>query len=337
MRAPSFWQPGEGGLLKALLTPLSCLYWQVAKRDQAQKATKAYQPKIPVICVGNLVAGGQGKTPVVIDILDRIAARGIEVHALSRGHGGNLEGPVRIDPDLHEAERAGDEPLLIARTAPVWVAKDRALGAKMAEDHGAETIVMDDGFQNPSVTKTMSLIVIDGGFGFGNQAMIPAGPLREPLTAGLHRASATLIIGDDRWQTEALIRKAAPDLPILKAHIVPAEGADDIAGQPVIAFAGIGRPDKFYQTLESLDCKVLARHDFDDHHLYTHDDIRPILKEAAETSALAVTTAKDFIRIPIDQRQDIHTLNIALHWEDPDALEKLIEEALAHGRPHTGT
>lgn len=337
MRTPVFWHAGKGGLLKMALTPVGWIYRLAARLARRKKGGRAYKPNIPVICVGNLVAGGQGKTPVVDDFLRRISARGLDVHALSRGYGGALKGPVRIDPKRHEASRAGDEPLLLCRTAPVWIAGNRAAGARVAIEHGAEVLVMDDGFQNAMIDKTASVIVIDGGFGFGNGATIPAGPLREPISDGLDRADAVVIIGPDDHDVEAAVRSRAPGLRILKARVRPTEGAATIEGKNVFAFAGIGRPEKFYRTLEELGCDIRARRNFGDHHPYGRADIQPILDRAKDLGAIPVTTAKDFIRVPGDRRGEIVALHIELAWENEQEVNAFIREVLDHGRPRAGT
>ena len=199
------------------------------------------------------------------------------------------------------ASRAGDEPLLLCRTAPVWIAGNRAAGASVGIEHGAEVLVMDDGFQNATIDKTASVIVIDGGFGFGNGATIPAGPLREPISDGLDRADAVVIIGPDDHDVEAAIRSRAPGLRILKARVRPTKGAAAIEGKNVFAFAGIGRPEKFYRTLEELGCDIRARRNFGDHHPYGRADIQPILDRAKDLGAIPVTTAN--IRIQPQQRR----------------------------------
>ncbi|MDE2514004.1 MAG: tetraacyldisaccharide 4'-kinase, partial [Alphaproteobacteria bacterium] len=181
--APEFW--ARRGALSLLLTPLGCLYDATGTARRA--LVHAYRAPVPVICVGNLVAGGAGKTPIVADLARRLTARGVAVHILSRGYGGTLPGPVRVDPDRHDAAAVGDEPLMLARGTPTWVARDRAAGARAAAVAGAQAILMDDGLQNPTLAKDLSLIALDGGYGFGNRRVIPAGPLRETIAHGLAR------------------------------------------------------------------------------------------------------------------------------------------------------
>src|SRR6266581_3144124 len=197
MRAPEFWHAGGGpmsGLAAGLLAPLGA-GWDAASRLRRALA-RPYRAAVPVICVGNLVAGGSGKTPVVLTLAASIASTGVAVHIVTRGYGGRLGGPVRVDPARHDAEAVGDEALLLAGCAPCWVARDRAAGVREAVATGAGAILLDDGFQNPAIDKDLALVVVDAEYGFGNGRVIPAGPLREPAVSGLARAGAIVLIGD---------------------------------------------------------------------------------------------------------------------------------------------
>mgnify|MGYP000638645222 CR=1 FL=1 len=193
MRAPDFWQPGKGGFAAMALAPLGRVYAAAGAARRA--AARPWKAPVPVICIGNLVAGGAGKTPVALDFGKRLIDSGETVHFLSRGYGGTEKGPLRIDPAIHTCQAVGDEPLLLARLAPTWIAADRRLGCQAAVAAGAGIVIMDDGFQNPTTVKDLSVIVIDGGYGFGNGRVMPAGPLREPVAAGLKRAQAVVVIG----------------------------------------------------------------------------------------------------------------------------------------------
>ncbi|HSS13766.1 MAG TPA: tetraacyldisaccharide 4'-kinase, partial [Rhizomicrobium sp.] len=260
MRAPDFWQ--KGGALAALLAPLGALYGaSVALRA---RGAKAFDPGLPVICVGNLTAGGSGKTPVAIAIAEMLRARGHRPYFLTRGYGGSERGPALASRG-HTAAVMGDEALLLARTAPTIVARDRAAGARLAREKGATVLVMDDGHQNFALRKTLSLVVVDAEIGFGNGHQIPAGPLREPVGQGLARADAVILVGDG---TPYLITYAGP---VLRAHI-EADGTA-FSGQDVFAFAGIGRPDKFVASLEANGANITGRCFFDDHHPYIEDEV----------------------------------------------------------------
>jgi tetraacyldisaccharide 4'-kinase len=273
----------------------------------------------PVICVGNLVAGGAGKTPVALALGERLRVQGAAVHFLSRGYGGRARGPLRVDPDRHTAAEVGDEPLLLARTAPTWVARDRVSGATAAVQAGAQLIVMDDGFQNPSLKKDLSLLVIDGGYGFGNGRVMPAGPLREPLADGLARADAVVLIGPDQCGVEAML---PPSLPLLRAVLAPVSAA--LAGRKVLAFAGIARPEKFFATLQSMGCHIAAQRAFPDHHPYREEEITALIEAAQHADAVPVTTEKDAARLPPAFKSRIETLPVALRWRDEGAVDRLL-------------
>lgn len=319
MRAPEFWR--HDGLWPRLLAPAAVLY-ALGGRLRAVAATPWHAP-VPVICIGNLVAGGAGKTPVAISIARRLAARGMAVHCLSRGYGGRLRGPVCVDPAAHTAREVGDEPLLLAAHAPTWVTRDRAAGARAACDDGAQAIVMDDGFQNPSLAKDLSLVVVDGGYGFGNGRLIPAGPLREPLLDGLARADAAVLMGEDKGRLRPHLERR---LPVLAGRLVPDD--ESLRGRRVVAFAGIGRPAKFFATLEAMGCRIAARFAVADHHSYTPDEIMQIVERAHAERAIPVTTEKDFVRLPEDARTMVRALPVRLEWADEAALDVLIDREL---------
>jgi tetraacyldisaccharide 4'-kinase len=323
MRAPEFWRKRSG--LAALLAPFGDIYAMAGA--VRQRCTTPWRSPVPIICIGNLVAGGAGKTPVAIATGAMLRELGKSVHFLSRGYGGSLPGPVQVDPSVHTAQQVGDEPLLLARIAPTWVARNRVTGVKAAISDGADIIVMDDGFQNPSVSKTLSLIVVDGGYGFGNERVMPAGPLREPLPRGLARADAVVLMGADVTNAAHAVRRTAPDTPIMAARLATLRAAQRYVGAKVLAFAGIGRPDKFFQTLKDLGCVLVAHHPFPDHYDYTPDDIALLVEAAAKENAVLVTTAKDFQRVPEDAQPMVEVLDVVVEWRDPDAVNALLSAA----------
>jgi tetraacyldisaccharide 4'-kinase len=316
MKAPGFWR--TDGALPALLSPLSL--GMITGAWLRRRTATPYRAPVPVICVGNLVAGGAGKTPVAIAIGRNLGAHGKAVHFLSRGYGGREGGPLRVDPVKHAAADVGDEPLLLARTAPSWIARDRAAGAAAAVAAGAEAIVLDDGFQNPTVAKDLSLVVVDGGYGFGNGRVIPAGPLREPRAAGLARADAVVLMEPDEAGAASLL---PPGMPVLRATLAPAD-ADTLRGRTVFAFAGIARPEKFFATLESIGCRISARRAFPDHHPFSDAEIATLLADAARAGAVPVTTEKDAVRLPPAMRDKVATLPVELRWADDAAVETLL-------------
>ena len=310
MRAPDFWQ--KRGLLTALLAPLGALYG-ISVTLKARRA-RPYDCGLPVICVGNLTAGGSGKTPVAIAIAEMLRAKGHRPYFLTRGYGGSEQGPALASRG-HSASAMGDEALLLARTAPTIVARNRAAGARLAKEKGATVLVMDDGHQNFSLRKDLSLVVVDGETGFGNGFPIPAGPLREPVAQGLARADAVLIVGD-----------GSPDLqgfagPVLRARLKAEDAA--FAGKAVFAFAGIGRPEKFLASLEESGALVTGSCFFADHHAYGEEEIAQLRAVAGE--AMLVTTEKDFVRLSVAQREGIRVLKIAAIFDDAPAMERLLD------------
>ncbi|MBI3446118.1 MAG: tetraacyldisaccharide 4'-kinase [Magnetospirillum sp.] len=319
MRAPDFWHRDTA--LSRLLAPLGKIYgWVVRRRlEQAEE----YRPAVPVICVGNIVAGGAGKTPVGIALARLLLASGRKPHMLTRGYGGTEVGPRAVDLDRHDCARVGDEALLLAEVAPTWVARWRPDGAVAAVEMGAEFIIMDDGFQNGSIAKDLSLVVVDGEYGFGNGRTMPAGPCRESPRQGLARADALVVVGEDRNGLAALA--AEMELPLLRARLVPGPEGAALSSRKVVAFAGIGRPEKFFATLKQCGARLTVTHSFPDHHSFERADIEALLAEAESNEALAVTTTKDWVRLPSDLRARVSVLSVTLHWENPELLTPLLD------------
>lgn len=323
MRAPAFWQGGRRSVIAPALSPASWL-WSAATRLRRRRANPWRAP-VPVICVGNLTAGGAGKTPTVAALAGWFQAQDKTVHILLRGHGGSLSsrGAHRVDPDSHGVAEVGDEALLHARIAPTFIAADRVAGAKLAAE-GADLILMDDGHQNPTLVRDLSIIVVDLGFGLGNGRVIPAGPLREPAAEGLARANAVIAIGNG-MVPDAIARTS---LPVLKAHIVPDRSAMDLAGQRVVAMTGIGRPEKFVETLLEMRTQVMDLLAHSDHHVFSGDDILRAVDRAGTLEAVAVTTAKDHVRLPHDSRELFRVIDIHLEFQRPDLLDALLTPML---------
>lgn len=327
--APLFWEKPPG-LTAQLLSPASAV-WSAAGRLR-RALSDPFCPRVPVICVGNLVAGGAGKTPVALALSAWFQQRKIAVHVVSRGYGGRLRGPVQIDPARHDAVAVGDEALLHAARSPSWVARNRVAGVRAAVDAGAQMVLLDDGFQNPTVAKTLSVIVIDVAYGLGNRRVIPAGPLRENFGEGLARANVgVLLAGSD----EAGRREPLPIpgyLPVVGALVAPVAG-ERLNGARLFAFAGIGRPQKFYATLRALDVDLVGTRDFPDHHHFRAAEIDVLRRAAARAGARLFTTAKDIVRLPPALRTGIEVLEVEVRWSDPEALERLMTPVLelAHG------
>lgn len=324
IRPPRFWSRDQASPWPALLAPLAGAFSGVAR--QRQKWARPWRVPIPVLCVGNLVVGGAGKTPVAMAAATRLAARGVNAHFLTRGYGGREKGPVLADPRRHGARDVGDEPLLLARLRPTWVARDRAAAARAAVAAGAEVLIMDDGLQNFAVHKDLSLVVVDGVYGFGNGRTLPAGPLREPVSRGLARADAIVVVGPLHEETEMHL----PDnMPVLRARLMPGPNVKKLAVNRVIAFAGIARPEKFFDTLEEIGCIIVARREFADHHPYKPREIQDLIAEARAKNARLVTTAKDAVRLPSDQRLAVDVLDVDLTFDRPDEFELLLDRLLA--------
>lgn len=316
MKTPGFWFTPPG-LEARLLTPFSLLY-QLAGRLRRQQAKPTFSP-VPFILVGNVVAGGAGKTPVVCALTERLQARGLRVHLLAKGYGGRLKGPLRVDPTVHTAREVGDEPLLLARLAPTFIAKDRAAGL-LAAAAGADVVIGDDGLQNPYIKAQLTLLVMDGVLGTGNGRLIPAGPLREPLVDALSRVDAVIQIGGPP--------RSYGNKPVLLADFHP-YGTDWMQGARVIAFAGIGQPEKFFATCTTAGATLVQALPFPDHHPYSESEIRQLIALADREEAILVTTAKDAIRLPASLRDQIRVIEGKTGWRDENALTGLLDRLFA--------
>ena len=317
MRAPEIWDRQDfwSRLAVAALTPLGWAYGASVTWKMHNAAP--YRAPVPVLCVGNLTVGGTGKTPVAIAIAHALAARGHRPFFLSRGYGGKLHGPILV-MRKHRAEDVGDEPLLLAAAAPVVVSHNRGEGARLAAECGADVIVMDDGHQNFTVAKDMSLIVVDAQQRFGNGRILPAGPLRESVRQGLARADAVVLVGDGETSL------AGYSGPVLRAHLTHVE-VPALNGRRVVAFAGIGRPEKFFRSLRAFGAEIAATKQFGDHHPYTLSEIARLKATARAANALLVTTEKDYVRMTEAEREGIAVLPVRAAIDNLPALELLLD------------
>ena len=328
MQAPKFWYRSRSWQAFSL-SPLGMVYARATARRQ--KNARPTRMGIPVICIGNLNVGGTGKTPTTIAIAQMLISRGIAVHIVSRGYGGSLQAVTRVDLRVHTADETGDEPLLMAAFAPTWVANERVSGARAAQNAGADVILLDDGFQDPSLIKDLSIIVVDATRGFGNGRCLPAGPLREPVHVGLKRANAVISIGKPEAQSQ--FRERAADQLDRIAHITaslkPIEMGMPWAEGRYLAFAGIGDPEKFFGTLRGLGAALVRTVALDDHQKLARPMIKRLMKEAQSMNAQLVPTEKDAARLPGDLRSGILSLPVRLEFDDAHVLETLLEPVLS--------
>lgn len=314
MKTPQFWT--EQGFLSNLLRPVGKIY--AAATAWRLKSRVPHKAERPVICIGNLTAGGTGKTPVSLSIAEMLRSMGKNPYFISRGYGGHLQNIV-VNPAIHTPRQVGDEPLLLAEVAPAVVNPDRAAAAKLAVNNGADCLVMDDGFQNPTLHKDLSFLVFDGNYGIGNGRVIPAGPLREPFAEGIKRAQAIIILGADK---HLIASKSA--LPVFYGEITEEQPA--IANRNIVAFCGIGHPEKFYDSLKKCGFNVKRHFNFPDHHFYTHKQLNIILNYAQANKLDIYTTSKDFVKIPPKLRPHFKVLKIKIRWNDEKALQDFLTE-----------
>jgi tetraacyldisaccharide 4'-kinase len=331
MREPAFWWR-EAALAAGLLAPLGALYGAVAGARLTRRGARA---AVPVVCIGNLTVGGAGKTPLALALARRLAADGATPMLLSRGYRGRLKGPLRVDPVRHRALDVGDEPLLLARVAPTFVARDRVAGAQAAVAAGAGVIVLDDGFQNPSLHKDFSVLVVDGRRGIGNGRVVPAGPLRAPLMTQLARADALVVVGPSQAAAGVTALARARGVPVFDAGLAPdAAAVAALAGARVLAFAGIGDPQKLFATLAAAGIAVAATRSFPDHHRYTPAQAGMLCAQADREALMLVTTEKDMVRMQGDAgvaalAARSRALPVTLMLADPDGFWRLLRARLA--------
>lgn len=310
MKTPKFWK--KRNLLSDLLLPFSWIYG--AATALRIKMGKPYIADCPVICVGNLTAGGTGKTPVSLSIAKIVQDMGKNPFFITRGYGGKLKNII-VNSKIHTAVESGDEPLLLAASAPTAVNPDRAAAARLACSSGADMLIMDDGFQNPGLYKNLSFLVFDGSYGIGNGRTIPAGPLRESLVKGIQRAQAVIILGEDKVEIAEKIKSVATSQIRLfygKTTAIPPKTKD----RAILAFAGIGHPEKFYQSLSDCGLTIAQQVDFPDHHFYRREELQNLIDKARNENLDLYTTSKDYVKIPVDLRHQFHVLEVKIEWQN---------------------
>ncbi|OFW72307.1 MAG: tetraacyldisaccharide 4'-kinase [Alphaproteobacteria bacterium RBG_16_64_48] len=332
-REAPFWWYRRRGALASALAPLGRLYGRIAEKRFAE--AEPYCSRLPVICIGNFTAGGGGKTPTAIAVAALLAELGARPAFLTRGYGGTSEGPVLVVKG-QSAEEVGDEPLLLAEAAPTMVAADRKAGAAALEATEADLIVMDDGLQNPSLAKDLSLVVVDAAAGIGNGLIMPAGPLRAPLDRQIARSNALIVIGDGSKAAPLADAFAGQGKPVLKARMVPRQDRRWLGVLPVIGFAGIARPEKFFATLRNNGARLIDTRSYPDHYRYSERQARSLLREAKDYNAMLVTTEKDWVRLPDDPDSAAGELKhrsrpfpIAVEFDDAAAMKELLAAVLA--------
>ncbi len=326
MQPPDFWKnnPDASGVWPKLLSPLSSL-WALVTSKRWNKGPHVVVG-VPVICIGNVNLGGTGKTPTVIAIVARLQAMGKVPHVVSKGYKGQLTGPVLVDEKSYTADDVGDEPLLLAAFAPTWVSKDRLQGALAAKAAGADVIILDDGLQNPALAKDLTVLVCDAEMGFGNGHVVPAGPLREPISKAVEKADVLLTIGPNTDVHKNFVSKwgEVQKLPHVSATITPLQTGMEWDGLHALAFAGIGRPEKFFRTLKDMGVLVKATRSFDDHQKIPTTLLARLEKEAWDLGAQLVTTEKDAVRLPKEWQQKVLTVPVRLEVHDDDLLDQAL-------------
>lgn len=326
MQPPEFWKkpPSRTGVWPLILAPFSKLWqWAGVRRWQQGPHTKL---GVPVICIGNVNLGGTGKTPAVIETVTRLISMGKNPHIVSKGYKGQLIGPTKVDPAIHTASDVGDEPLLLAAFASTWIAKDRIAGAREAQSAGADVIVLDDGLQNPAMAKDLTILVVDAEMGFGNGQVVPSGPLRETIESAVAKSDLLLTIGPQGDVHDAFRQKwaAVTKLSHVTSTITPLQTGMDWRGMSALAFAGIGRPEKFYNTLKEMGVVVKATRSFDDHQTIPASLLMRLEKEAWEMDAQLVTTEKDAVRLPKEWQQNVLTVPVRLQIHDSDIFDNAL-------------
>jgi len=319
---PIFWRKKSNILYKLIilvLLPLSLLFFLISSIQK--KIQKSNKIGVPVICIGNLVAGGSGKTPMVLHLLKLLKKRCLNIHVVSRGYGGNLKGPIKVEKEKHTFDQVGDEALLIAKENNIWISKNKYAGVFAATLNGADLIILDDGLQNNSIKKDLNIVVVDGEFGFGNGLILPAGPLREPYKQRLKKSDILILLNNDKYNIQKKINKY---IPIIKGKSF-IKNYKNLIKKKLVVFSGIGRPEKFLNSLKKKNLNILKFFSFPDHYAYSKNDLNKIINYSKNNNAIPVTTLKDKQRINRDLRKKIYFVDLEIKLEKTDVLSKKLK------------
>lgn len=326
MKPPAFWHQKtcSSRVLAIGLAPLGWIYGTLVQtRLKFGSTTKV---SVPVICVGNITLGGTGKTPSVIYLVGLLRNLGYTPHILTRGYGGTLEGITQVDPEKHTATQVGDEPLLLAKQAPVWRGKDRVAAAHQAIKAGATILIMDDGLQNPSLYKDISLAIFDGTSQIGNGQIFPAGPLRQSLRSGLDLSDGAFLLNFDNDDFQERLAELKADTNLFAGRVQ--SDARPESGQKYLAFAGIGVPEKFFKTLRELGYPLGQTISYPDHHLYTPADLQQLKEKASSNSLKLITTEKDAIKLPSVFLNNVDVVRITLNFANEEGMIRWLQDKL---------
>ena len=322
LKAPKFWYKENESNFSKTLYPASLLYRFGTKLYNI--FNKKIESDLPVICIGNLVVGGAGKTPVALKVGKILKELGFNPHFLSRGYAGKIKANIKII-DGHSADKVGDESLILAEVAPTWIGSNRIISCHLAKKNGADCVIMDDGFQNPTIKKDFSIIVIDGKQGFGNKKVLPSGPLRESIDSGLKRANVIMVVGKDNLNIKKLLPKS---IPCFNAIFDVSKNKEIFKGKNVTAFAGIAYPTKFFDTLDQQGAKILKKINFPDHYIYNENDLLKLIEIANNNQSILVTTKKDYIRIPNNYRTIVHKLDGEIIIKEDELFNEILSNIL---------
>lgn len=322
LTAPSFWHSPTPTGLSNLLLPLSRVTSHLTRHRQTKPSLKL---PVPILCCGNITVGGAGKTPLTLHLAQKLIQRGRKPHVITRGHGGLSKKNGLVRPERDRAIDIGDEAMLLAQLAPTWRGSSRQTNALHAVAAGADCLLLDDGLQDPSLHKDMSILTIDGPAGFGNQRLLPAGPLRESLADALPRLDAAVIFGED---SHHVARQLPEDMPLLRGRLSPTGDIQKLRGQQIIAFAGIGRPQKFFTTLQEAGLTILRTLTFPDHHIYSDRELKKLAQLAHAPDTILVTTEKDLVKLPPLFQHFVTSIAVEPHWDNPNIADELLDRFL---------